>query len=253
MCMRMLPQGQDWYSAILRERLFALWNGPYTPGMRRLVMFFAVVAGRVPAADVETAIRTTFVRPWIEAVRSNDRTRIDQFTHPKVRACRNEETREYFEFRPADELSGAKAAYHITKLAPWNGPGPLWTLPADGFSYPVQPTYELNLQFEGSNTVVIRYLAPNNGAWYSVEPCPNEKGMAYFRTQQAEGKAQKKRAAELVVQLKDPLLSELKTMLKQHRLMEAAKRYQAATGLEDFTTAVLVMNELDPEHPLGQR
>lgn len=241
------------YSVIGRERLLALRECPYTPGMRRLVVFLAVFAGRVPAADVEAAIRTTFVRPWVEAVRSNDRARIDLLTHPKVRACRNEQTREYFEFQPGDEVSGATAAYHITKLAPWNGPGPLWTLPADGFSYPVQPAYELNLQFEGSNTVVIRYLAPNNGAWYSVEPCPNEKGMAFFRAQLAEGKAQKKRAAELLAQLKDPLLGELKTMLKQHRLMEAAKRYQAATGLEDFTTAVLVMNELDPGHPLGQR
>ena len=116
----------------------------------------------------------------------------------------NDQTREYFNFGIANDVRGAKRNYQITKLAPWKGPPPLWTLPADGFSYLVQPIYELNLQFDQSNTVLIRYLAEANGAWYEVEPCPNEKGIAFIRERIARGNQQRKRAAELAAKLKDP-------------------------------------------------
>jgi hypothetical protein len=126
-------------------------------------------------------------------------------------------------------------------------------LPADGFFYPVQPTYELNLEFGGDGTEVIRYLAPLGGSWFIVVPCPNEKGMAFFRESIAEGNAQKQRAAELVAELKDPQLGELKDILKRRGMLDAVKRYQEATGLDDLTLAVMVMRRIEPDRQVNGR
>jgi len=202
-------------------------------------------------ADIQAQIRNTFVIPWVEALKSNDPANLKKFIHPNVLACINDETRDYFDASMAEELGGAKGKYEITKLKLWNGPGPGWTLPAEGFSYPLRPTYELNLHFEQTNLVQIRYLAPANGKWYEVEACPNEKGKALLREMIIKGNEQKKRAAELASKLTDPLLAKLRAILKQHRLTDAAKKYQEATGLDDFTLAVMVMNIVDPEQPMG--
>ncbi|SRR5579883_65897 len=220
--------------------------------MGRLALITAILASRAWAADGEAAIRTTFVQPWVDALRAGKPAQLE-FLHPKVRACLNAGTREYFDSITKTALSGTTSPYRVTGVVAWNGPGPLWTLPPDGFFYPLQPQYELRLQFDEARTEVIRYLAPAGERWYVVVPCPNEKGMAYLREQKAAAKAQKERAAQLLAELKDPLRGELTAMLKQHRLRDAVKRYQQATGLQDLTLAVMVMNALDPEHPLGSR
>lgn len=220
--------------------------------MRRLVLIFAFLACRAIAADSEKAILDTFVQPWVEAIRTNRPLPLE-LLHPKLQACLNNRTSEYFESATNNNLGGTTAAYRIIKLAPWQGSGPLLGLPADGFSYPVQPTYELHLRFDNSNAELVRYLAPAGQKWYMVLPCPNEKGMALIHDNLAKAKAQREHAAQLVDELKDPLRSELLAMLKEHKMLDAVRRYQQATGLQDFTLAVMVMNAIDPEHPLGNR
>jgi hypothetical protein len=217
-----------------------------------LLMFSTLIAGHAFAADVENTIRTTFVTPWIRALTSGQAEVLKRLLHPSVQACMNDETRKYLNAGIDDEFRGAKADYEITKLAPWNGPPPLSTLPADSFFYPVPPTYELNLQLEPSHTVIIRYLAETKGAWFEVEPCPNEKGIALIHDRVAQENQRRARAVQLAADLKEPLRGELLAILKQHRLTEAARKYQEAAGVNDFTIAVMVMNVLDPEHPLGK-
>jgi hypothetical protein len=68
--------------------------------------------------------------------------------------------------------------------------------------------------------------------------------MAYFRRQMVEGAQQKKRAAELLADLKDPLRSELNDLLRQQQKIDAIHKYQAAAGV-DLTTAVGVINALE--------
>jgi hypothetical protein len=221
--------------------------------MRRLALLSVLLALTAIGADTETAILHTFVEPWVAAIGTNRALDL-HLLHPEVQACWNDRTRPYFDSVLSNRTAkGTTAPYRITKLAPWQGPGPLLGLPADGFSYPVQPTYELHLRFENSNAEFVRYLAPEGGKWYMVLPCPNEKGIAYVRDNIAKANAQKERAAQLVAELKDPLRSELLALLRQHQMLNAVKRYQQATGLQDFTLAVMVMNAIDPEHPLGNR
>ncbi len=211
--------------------------------MRQLVLIL-LLALNAPAADVTTAVRTTFVDPWIKAMHTDTPARLTRFLHPKVRACINDQTREFFE---SDQLNvrGVTPKHRITKLAPWNQPGPLFGLPADGFAYPVQPTYELNLDDPNSDTLVVVFLAQAGDAWYMVTPCPNEKGMATWREMAATKKARDEKIATLAAELKDPLRSELRVLIKGGRIVDAAKKYQQTNGLDDVFLAIAVMKTID--------
>jgi len=222
--------------------------------MYRLVLLSMLLAARVLAADAESAIRTTLVEPWLKAVRANDNAALTRFLHPQVRACINDRTREFFESGDLLKPKGLTPQHRITKLTPQSGPGNLFGLPEDGFAYPVQPAYELILEASQGDTQItqisqiIRYLAPSGGSWYFVVPCPNEKGMAFFHESLAQGDEQKRQVAVLVRELKDPLLGELKDLLKQHRKIDAVKKYQQATG-QDLTLSVMVMNAIEKGNP----
>jgi hypothetical protein len=122
---------------------------------------------------------------------------------------------------------------------------PAGLVPA-GFHLPVQPTYEIQIQFEGE--LVGEYLAPWNGAWFQVLECPDQGGMASFHRKLAADAVQQKKAEQLLAELKDPLRSELRDLLRQHQKIDAIKKYQAATGAE-LTAAVMVMNALEKVNP----
>jgi hypothetical protein len=211
--------------------------------MRQLILI-SLLALNASAADVTSAVRTTFIDPWVKAVHTDTMAQLTRFLHPKVRACVNDQTRDFFE---SDQLNlkDVTPKSHITKLAPWNEPGPLFTLPADGFAYPVQPTWELNLQDLDSDTVYVFYLAQAGNAWYMVVPCPNEKGIAAFREMAAMKKARDERIASLAAELKDPLRSEFRELIKGGRIVDAAKKYQQMNGLEDVFLAIAVLKTID--------
>ena len=196
------------------------------------------------AEDAEAAIKRTFVSGWIAAINSKDAARLQRFLHPQVQACINGATREFFDYVLSREAGYAPIGkYSVTKLAAVTGP-PMELLPADRFPYPVQPTYEI--QIDCGATILIRYLAAEKGTWYEVLPCPNAQGIAFMHEQIAKGAEQQVRARKLFSELKDPLRAELVTLLKQSRRVEAVNRYQQATGEQDVAIAMAVMKLLMP-------
>jgi hypothetical protein len=204
-----------------------------------------LLASQAFAAGADAEIRRTFIQPWMNAMRSPDSASVRRFLHPQVLACLNDQTREYFDYVAAQEISRkVSGAYQVLKVAPMQGPPPAF-LPADSFTYPVQPTYEV--QVDSGDTTFVRYLAPAGGSWYEVYPCPNQKGMAFMHQQIVLGTEQRKQAAQLAAELKDPVLGEVQALLKQKRTIEAIKRYREATGA-DLTTAKMVVELI----PAGQ-
>jgi hypothetical protein len=200
------------------------------------------------AADAGVAIRTVFTKNYIAALRSKDPAQVKAFLHPKVRACINDRTKEYFDFLLAHEAElNVNGNYKVTGVETHTGPAPLFGMPDDGFYYPVQPTHEVQIQFDQGNTVLIRLLAEDRGSWYEVFPCPTDKGMAFMREQMRERDEQQKKIAQLASELKDPLLAELKDLVKQQRIFDAVKKYQESTGA-DLTTSRMVVRVLEQQH-----
>ena len=211
--------------------------------MRRLAISFLLLAGSSFAASDEAAIQSTFVKPWVEALRSKDKPALERLFHPAVRACINSSTQEFFDVGIERLMDPVRSGpYRITKLAPMTGPFPAF-LPEDGFHTPVQPTYDLNLQFDQSDEVMAIFLAQSNGGWYEVFPCPNEKGMAYFRQTLVDYAEAQKKAAQLAASLKDSLRSELKDLLRQEQYTQVIQKIRDATGA-DTGMAMRVMNLL---------
>jgi hypothetical protein len=200
--------------------------------IRATILLIFVVS--VEAADPSAAIRTTFIEPWAAALKTHDLAKLRPFLHPAVAACETDANREYFDSvlaQGGDQL--ASGPYRIAKLAPVTVPAPLFGM-EEGFAYPIQPTYEMQLQFE--SLIVIRYLAPDHDSWYEVFPCPNDKGMAMFHQAAIRREQQRQKFTQLAAELKDPLLGELKDLLAKGQKIDAIHAYQRATGA-DLTTA----------------
>ncbi len=211
--------------------------------MKKLAISFALLASCAWGASDEAAIENTFVKPWVQALRSRDKAALERLFHPAVRACINPSTQEFFDVgvqRLMDPAQGGP--YRITKLAPMTGPFPAF-LPEDGFKVPIQPTYDMNLQFDQSDTVMAIFLAQSNGGWYEVFPCPNEKGMVYFRQTLVDYAEAQKKAAQLAASLQDSLRSEINDLLRQQQYAQVIQKIRDATGA-DTGMAMRVMNLL---------
>ena len=90
----------------------------------------------------------------------------------------------------------------------------------------------------------MRLAAQSNGAWFIVTGCPTEQGLAFFRERMAAGTKEQARARALAEDLHDPLLSEIRALLVQHKRVEAINRYGAASRV-DTTTATQVIDTLE--------
>ena len=210
------------------------------------LIVFSAVLGQAVASDAESAIRTTFVPNYIAALRSHDAARIRKFLHPQVLAGLNEKTQEYFDYLTSSEANDdVEGDYRVPRVTPMIGPAPLLGLPEDGFRYPFQPAYEVHIEFKEGRLELIRFVSESHGSWYEVYPCPNEKGIALVHEYIARGQEQRQKAAQLAAEIKDPLLGELKDLVKQERIVEAVKKYQAVTGVTDLTTARMVIGVLE--------
>jgi hypothetical protein len=166
--------------------------------MGKLAISFLLGALSASAASDDAAIQNTFVKPWVEAMRSKDKAKLERFLHPTVRAWINPKTKEFFDYILDREIdSDTSGPYRTIKLSPIEGPAPTF-FPEVAVTYPVRPTYEVDVEFEQSNLVHVRFLAPSNGSWFEVFPCPKEKAMASLHQQFVQGIEIRKKAAALV-------------------------------------------------------
>jgi len=117
------------------------------------------------------------------------------------------------------------------------------------FDYPIRPTHNLQIRYAVSPDVgasIVQQLALENDRWAIVIPCPSAEALVTMRESKALVENRKARAKELIRELNDPLLSEVKELLEQERTIEAYQRYSEATG-ETLATAADVLALIDME------
>jgi hypothetical protein len=203
-----------------------------------------------PASDAADSGQRQFVQAYMAAVSASDAAALRRLLHPAVLACIDDKTREFFDSMLARDLRARPTAgYRISRverLRP-DGGGGLW--PADMFRYPVAPTRQIQIDFEtgpSSSTTLVREIALSKGSWLWVLPCPNAKGVAFFREQQVKGQRQRAQAEQLAAGIGEPLRSEIRQLLAEQRRVEAIKKYREASGL-DLTTAVQVIDVIQAQ------
>ncbi|HXZ80952.1 MAG TPA: hypothetical protein VEG30_13565 [Terriglobales bacterium] len=191
--------------------------------------------------------RQQFARNYIAAVQSKDPTRVRQLLHPQLLACINASNREYFDFLINHDVEEAPRGKYDISITPVEHEMVVPGAPPRAFKYPVHPSYQVQINWEprpNSSVTIIRTIAANNGEWFLVYPCANAEGARLFRENLEKGRAQREHARELASEIKDPLLTQLKTLVGQGQRIDAVKKYQSATGA-DLTTAVQVINALE--------
>jgi hypothetical protein len=194
--------------------------------------------GAAPVSPAGDAARRAFVGQFMAAIRSQDPARVKASYHPAVRACMTPQTQAFYDVIVADDLRDGRhlGPYKVAKLRAITEAPSLLTLPAEGFAYPVKPTYEAQIDWPtgpNSTFVVQRYLAEAGGRWYVVYPCPNARGMAFVTQAMAARAAQVAEGRKLAEAMPADLRQELSGMLAKGHLIDALARYRAATGADD--------------------
>ena len=238
---------------MLSRHRFARLRGP---AVLLLTVVFATswsysdTASSDPPSIREAQLR--FVKNYVTAIRSKDAQKVLQTFHPAYRACVIPASQSFVDFVISRRMHDLPSTdYKVTSIKPAD---PRQTfgaafLPAEGFAYPVKPTYVIQVDFESTKDGTSSYslmleVAPDHGSWYWIGACPNAKGLEFIQQRIQAGERQKAETRKRVSELKEPLLSELKQLLQAHDRVGAINKYSKETGT-DLTTAVQVVDELE--------
>src|ERR1700683_4828291 len=126
--------------------------------------------------------REQFAQNLIAALESKDPARVKTLIHPQVLACKN--LAEYFDLMKEREFKSLPfPGYRVSFIAlPRNFKVPF--LPPDKFTFPVQPTYQLQIDWQptaNSLASLVHFIAEKDGAWWLVYPCPHDAGIQLAR------------------------------------------------------------------------
>jgi hypothetical protein len=187
-----------------------------------------------------------FAADYVAAWNAKDTARLAQMSAPRSRACVTSENKAVYDEIQRTEMRDAVAPGYLLSLMPINE-GNLKAMAQQG-NFLVKPERELHIDYNYPNTrdggQLLLYLVHENGRWMSDLPCMTALAIQDYRKSAADRAHYKGIAAGI----KEPLRSELMSMLRKRQTGEAAERYKAATGC-DMRTAMLVVNALDGRMP----
>lgn len=192
-------------------------------------------SGSVPP-DVKT-----FAAQYVAAFNSGDPAQLESLYLPQSRACITPATSDVYDFVLTKQMRDPVPPGYILSFAPVNE-GNLKALAGQEY-FPVKPERELHIDYQYPGTddggLLVIWLVHQNGLWVGDFPCMTAHGLQDFR---ANAAAREKYKA-LAEAIRDPLRSQLLTMLRAHQTGEAETRYRQATG-SDMRTSVLVIDAL---------
>lgn len=196
----------------------------------------------VPAPDVKT-----FVAQYVAAYNAHDAKRLYAMYDPKSLACITPENKSFYDDMMSHRQGDPIPPNYTFKVSPVNENN-LKALESIGGRPAVQPTQELQIDYQvgdDSGSVVV-YVVRENGRLFDDELCATDDYIKKYRDNAA---ANAKLLAEYKAKadaIKDPLRSQLMTLLNQHKTGEAIARYKTATN-QDTRTSMLVINALAQE------
>lgn len=215
-----------------------------------IFMFLSVDSFASENLENLTPTQKNYIMRYVEAVNLKDENQLKALMNPGYLNCMNDSNKDYFEdvFQRSlkyDIPEGYKAS--IVPLLEEDVLKEVEGAKQRGLSYPVNPTHQLQLDFnkgEYSSVTIIRKLTQEGDFLYEVSGCPSTQAVAKFREVKIKKDAEHLRAKQLFQELKDPFLSELMSLFKEGREIDAWKKYSEATG-ETLATAKEVLSYLE--------
>ena len=210
-----------------------------------LALFLISPAHAQPAQGVPGDLKN-FVTQFVAATNTGDKARQRVFFYPKSLACITPENKDYYDAMASHTGDPIPPNYHFSVM-PVNQ-GNLNALESMGQRWPVKPTQELHIDYQQGDDVgsYVVYLIQENGRWFYDYPCATEAAIKDYRANAAANETALAHYKALAAEIKNPLRSELLTLLQAHKTATATDRYHAATG-QDYKTAMYVINALKTE------
>lgn len=210
-----------------------------------IILCFAISMLSTTAIAVELE-QGQFIKEYVAAVNAKDVVKLKRLVHPKCLACINDENGDFYDAYFSNEIEDPiPDNYKIIEIKPIGKDEQL--MMSEAFSYPVRPTHWVQIDFEKGpydSTSILRQIVKHGDTWLMVMPCPTQQTVKWFRESKIAKEKQKERARVLFQELRDPLLSELKELLKKGMKIQAWKRYSAETG-ESISMAKEVLSLID--------
>jgi hypothetical protein len=187
-----------------------------------------------------------FVAQYVAAFNVKDAARLNSFLHPKSLACMTPASKDFDDLALATHIRDPIPTNYVFKTAAVQEKE---VKSIESYArFPVRPALRLQIEYnEGEDHgILLLWLLQEKGRWYQAEACPTEQTLKEFREGEPARKARVAKTMALVWDIKEPLRSELKTMIRDHKTTTATKRYQEASG-RDYETCMMVIYELTPE------
>ena len=206
-----------------------------------LVLVFSSALSALAQSPAVPPDVKAFAAQYVSAFNSKDMARLQSLNLPQSRVCITPANKDIYDWVLTMQTRDPVPANYMLSWMPVNE-GNLKAL-ANIEYFPVKPEHELHIDYQYPDTndggQLVIWLVRQNDRWMGDFPCMTEHGIKNFRDN-AAAREHYKAIAEAI---KEPLRSELLTMLRAHQTGEAETRYQKVTG-SDMRTAMLVVNAL---------
>jgi hypothetical protein len=148
--------------------------------------------GKAPTPKLSTeAAQRQLAEAYLAATRAHDPAQVRKLLHPAVLSCINDSNRDVFDFELTNKAQEVPSSAYKIWITPVSASYPPPTLPADKFSYPVQPTHQFQIDFDlggpDHTLTMLGAIAQQNGDWFLVLECPNAAGVQLFHDMIAQG------------------------------------------------------------------
>lgn len=190
-----------------------------------------------------------YVNRYIDAINSNDIEKLKKLSHSSYLSCINSTNQDYYDhvFQRSLRHEIPKVFdISITLLSEESVATEIEGARKIGLPYPIRPTHQLQIDYnksEYSSVTIVRKLTVEAGNIYETSGCPTPVMVKRFREMRIKKEERRKQAERLFQKLEEPLLSELRQLLKDGQKIAAWKRYSEVTG-ESLATAKEVLSHI---------
>lgn len=187
-----------------------------------------------------------FVKQYVAAWNAKDLARLYALNYSKSAACITPASKDFYEGSLRMQMRDPIPPNYTVAVSAVNENN-LKALESLG-RFPVHPAREMHIDYqqgEDGGSVVV-YLVRENGRWTDDFPCASEASLKEFHDNAAENARLMAHYKAIADGIKQPLRSELVTMLRAYQTGRATDRYHQASG-QDMKTSMYVINALKDE------
>ncbi len=187
-----------------------------------------------------TAAQREFAAAFVNAANAKDVDALHKLVAPEVVACFDKETTPFLQRWLEKQARITISTDYQASFSQYTGG--LQTSPL--LRYPAAPTNTMEISFGmggGQSATLTRQVRREKGKYYLVGPCLTAQGVDKFRADEKKRADRIEKARTIYSKLEDPLLTQLRTLMKQNKGREAIRLCSKALKIDPLTARDVLM------------